>query len=276
MIKFVIRDDDTSFFTKPEELKNAYSNIRKICPISLAVIPFDVPTYNRGDWNTFRQNYEPKSIKENNKLAEYIIENKVHYHIMLHGYYHIYKKESDKFIPEFKYIKFDDATDKIDHGKKLLEELFNQKITEFVPPSNYLNIDGARAININKLLLLGSLSRAELAKDYFNIPSMFKRKLSKNIFKVNKFKSHKELRCHSLTPLCNMNELYKLIDKCNEYNGTFVLATHYWELDKVNKFNGKTLKENLIEIINYVIDNYEVEFIKACNIKGGYHEGCIL
>ena len=37
---FCIRDDDTSFFTSPDELELAYGEIMKHGPVSLAIIPF--------------------------------------------------------------------------------------------------------------------------------------------------------------------------------------------------------------------------------------------
>ena len=37
---FCIRDDDTSFFTSPEELERVYGQISQLGPVSLAVVPF--------------------------------------------------------------------------------------------------------------------------------------------------------------------------------------------------------------------------------------------
>lgn len=41
---FAIRDDDTSYFTKPEDLEKAYDYIQS-GPISLSVVPFTVPIH---------------------------------------------------------------------------------------------------------------------------------------------------------------------------------------------------------------------------------------
>ena len=41
-----IRDDDTSFFTKPQELEEAYDFITEGC-ISLSVVPFSVPYHKQ-------------------------------------------------------------------------------------------------------------------------------------------------------------------------------------------------------------------------------------
>ena len=39
-LRFCIRDDDTNFFTQPEELERAYGRITQLGPVSLAVVPF--------------------------------------------------------------------------------------------------------------------------------------------------------------------------------------------------------------------------------------------
>ena len=49
---FAIRDDDTSFFTSPEELDSVYSNYWGKVPISLAVVPFSVPEHRGRSFNS--------------------------------------------------------------------------------------------------------------------------------------------------------------------------------------------------------------------------------
>lgn len=46
-MKFAIRDDDTSFFTRPEELLSAYDFVAE-GPISLSVVPRTVPHHEKG------------------------------------------------------------------------------------------------------------------------------------------------------------------------------------------------------------------------------------
>ena len=43
---FAIRDDDTSFFTKPQELEAAYDFITEGC-VSLSAVPFSVPYHKQ-------------------------------------------------------------------------------------------------------------------------------------------------------------------------------------------------------------------------------------
>ena len=46
-MKFAIRDDDTSCFTKPEDLEMAYDFI-KTGAVSLSVVPYAVPHHEKG------------------------------------------------------------------------------------------------------------------------------------------------------------------------------------------------------------------------------------
>ena len=49
-MKFAIRDDDVSFFTKPIELESLYKNLwEKNIPVSFAVIPIAVKSHYCGD-----------------------------------------------------------------------------------------------------------------------------------------------------------------------------------------------------------------------------------
>ena len=41
---FAICDDDTNYFTKPQDLIDNYDEVWSICPISLSVVPFHTCT----------------------------------------------------------------------------------------------------------------------------------------------------------------------------------------------------------------------------------------
>ena len=47
-MKFAIRDDDTSFFTRPEQLLRVYEGIWDRVPVSLSVVPFHGRTHTEG------------------------------------------------------------------------------------------------------------------------------------------------------------------------------------------------------------------------------------
>ena len=56
---FIIRDDDLSYWTKPEAIEIVYKPLfdRKI-KISFATIPFAVQMFNAGNFDTFYQDFQ--------------------------------------------------------------------------------------------------------------------------------------------------------------------------------------------------------------------------
>ena len=92
-MKFAIRDDDTSFFTKPEELEKAYDFVQN-GPVSLSVVPYTVPIhrddvfpYGRGNAALPHVSYP---LSGNTVLVDYLREavKTGKYDILLHGYSH--------------------------------------------------------------------------------------------------------------------------------------------------------------------------------------------
>src|SRR5215831_3831727 len=87
---FCIRDDDTSFFTTPEELDWAYGEISCLGPISLAIIPFCRAGPSQGIPEKCRRQWSIHPLHENQPLVDYlrarIAEGR--FEAMLHGYYH--------------------------------------------------------------------------------------------------------------------------------------------------------------------------------------------
>ena len=61
--KIGIRDDDTNFYTHPDELIFAYGEVWNECPVTLAVIPFI-----KGNWN-----YWVHEIEKNNGAIDWEI-----------------------------------------------------------------------------------------------------------------------------------------------------------------------------------------------------------
>src|SRR3954453_22812476 len=89
-MEFCIRDDDTSFFTSPDDLEGVYGEISRVGPVSLAVVPFHragtsgcVPERSRLRWTVH-------PLHENRELVEYlrIGISKGRFEIMLHGSHH--------------------------------------------------------------------------------------------------------------------------------------------------------------------------------------------
>jgi hypothetical protein len=64
-VLFCIRDDDTSYFTSPDELERAYGQVTKYGPVSLAIIPFCRAGTSRGIPETYRGRWSIHPLHEN-------------------------------------------------------------------------------------------------------------------------------------------------------------------------------------------------------------------
>ena len=89
-MQFCIRDDDTSFFTSPEQLEQAYGELSQWGPISLAVVPFHRAGTSKGVPEKYRGRWSVHPLHENRSLVEYLRGGIAagRYEVMLHGYYH--------------------------------------------------------------------------------------------------------------------------------------------------------------------------------------------
>jgi len=142
-----IRDDDTCYFTRPEQLESVYEEYWDICPITLSVIPFiDVRHEAKPPVVLVPSEYQGQAkqypIGENKELMSFLrnLLSQGRIGISLHGYSH--RKENGK--PEF--VSSKNLHKKVVKGKEYLEKLFDHKITTFVPSNNSLSRMGAKAV----------------------------------------------------------------------------------------------------------------------------------
>jgi hypothetical protein len=89
-VYFRVRDDDTSFFTTPDELECAYGEATQWGPVSLAVIPYCRAGLSKGVPGKFRGRWSTHPLHENGALVRYLRAgvSEGRFEIMLHGYYH--------------------------------------------------------------------------------------------------------------------------------------------------------------------------------------------
>ncbi len=93
-MNFAIRADDISFWTKPEELEKVYMKIWAVgIPISIAVIPFAVRSYNLGDRQRLYQEEAQRPVGDNKTLLDFLTEKirESRISMLLHGFSHQYK-----------------------------------------------------------------------------------------------------------------------------------------------------------------------------------------
>jgi len=252
-MKFAIRDDDTNFFTKPEELENAFNKLWSKCPISLAIVPFHACTKTNQIPQKYWSGNKVFPIDKNNDLIKLLKqklkEEKID--ILLHGYNH--KIEPDGF--EFELIK--DPYEKIIEGKNYLEELFDVKISVFVPPNNSISNKSVKALRRIGLNISG------IPSVQFPHVAWWQEAFFEYLFNhVSPYKIHcfknKELYYHYLTPKNIQNVLSELYFS-KKFNGSFCLATHYWELknDYKSTFN---------KFMNVVLKDKNVKFYKLSKL----------
>lgn len=261
MKSLIIRDDDLSYWTKPEDIEKVYKPLfDKKIKISFATIPFAVQMFNAGNFDTFYQDENSSTpMGQNKNIVEYI-KDKIEQglvEIMLHGYNHLYSFESQgiiktatyenleqsriniKFIGEYNYQNYQTLCKKTKEGKEYLEDLFQVKIKNFVPPSNQIGKDGIKAIVNNNLNLSGLIGRKynrEITlKGMWTYLDRIKFSLQNRGItypKISHYGKHKELTGYALTPITNWEKYHQQLNYCIKNNLPFQVATHYWELDE--------------------------------------------
>lgn len=228
-MNFAIRDDDVSYFTRPEDLENIYENIWVKCPVSLSVIPLQASTKNKVIPQKYWATDKTFPIGENKQLVEFlkekIKEKKIS--IMLHGYSHKDYENGHEFETGY------DLEGKAREGKKYLEKIFDIEIKTFVPPHNALSKKGLQAVIKNKMNIVAPI---QLQMNPTGIKNFIRAKafraLSGQLYPyIIDFGNYRQLLFHSLTPGILFERLKKDFDFVRKKNGNFVLATHHWEFN---------------------------------------------
>lgn len=168
-----VRDDDTNYFTKPDELIRAYGDYLGTIPITLACTPF-VSSHSfimdALDGDRTRQYEKLKSIEErmsasciaemnrlyplgeNKNLTELLrsLVKKEKLEIGLHGYSHRFYPDGAEF--EGNHVNLFNVRD----GKRYLEELLACEVDFFIPPSNKIDVRGLSFLRRSNVKLLTS------------------------------------------------------------------------------------------------------------------------
>jgi len=234
---FCIRDDDTSFFTSPDDLEHAYGEISRWGPVSLAVVPFHRAGTSKSVPERFRACWSVHPLHENPALVDYLRRgiSDGRFEIMLHGYHH--DEGNDR--PEF--LNGKDLARKVISGREYLEDLLGTPVRVFVPPHNAIGREGLRAIVRAKLHLgcvagvragWSPLSRATW-KNWLKL-RQWERSGGCGIPWVLNLDDHREIAGNPITPLSSPENNKKNFDAALRLEGVFCAATHYWELTAPN------------------------------------------
>jgi len=231
-VYFCIRDDDTSFFTSPDELESAYGEIMKHGPVSLAIIPFCKAGTSKGVPEKYRRQWSVNPLHKNSALVEWLRDRIAQGRIepMLHGYHH---DEEDRL---FEFVNGDRLAERVRDGRKYLENLLGSAIRVFVAPRNGIDREGLKAIANEGLHLAGvagirtgwpPLSRRSWVT-WWRIRK-WKSQGGQGIPWVLNLEDHREIAGNAVTPTSILQENEARYESARRLGGVFCAATHYWE-----------------------------------------------
>lgn len=265
-----IRDDDTCFFTKPEQLSSVYNDYWHICPITLSVIPFiDGSVVSMPPVILIPKKYKSEAkrypVGKNEELIHFLRDliKKGYIGISLHGYSH--KKIDDK--PEF--ITSSNLKEKVKVGKAYLEKLLNYKIRVFAPPSNSISIAAVKAVIEARMNIISAYGfypweRPLTYKSLVNFGKLFshylKHKRNHPYPYILDFKTHKEFACVGLGRRSTLDQIKNSFHFLRSKGANMCIATHYTTLYFISE-----TRKIFHDFVNYVLSNYskEVQFATA-------------
>jgi hypothetical protein len=233
-VYFCIRDDDTSFFTSPDELEQAYGEISLSGPVSLAIIPFCRAGSSRALPSTHRLRWSIHPLHENAALVAYLRERirDGRFEAMLHGYHH----DEPDGVAEFAGTR--DLRRRVAVGRRYLEEVLGTPIRVFVPPHNAIGRQGMQAIVAEGLHLAGtggvraawSLGSRRTWTTWLRL-RRWRNRGGLGIPWVLDLGDHQELPGVAVTPASVLHENQAILDGALANGSVFCAATHYWELN---------------------------------------------
>lgn len=242
-MKFALRDDDTSFFTRPEQLERVYGAYWDRLPISLAIVPCHAATRSKAIpeqyWDESSQQEFPLADNGDLVACLRVLLAAGRVAPMLHGYSH-------KNYPDgFEFQVGPDLPGRLRRGRRELERVLGAPIRTFVPPHNALSRRGLEAVEAEGLDVLGSFLSFRPSQKPWGWRTLINYLLL-NLFRLRarrgrqarlvypyplRYKNHAEFGCHALLPWTTADDLLAGFEQARRFGGDFCLATHYWEID---------------------------------------------
>lgn len=238
---FCIRDDDTSYFTSPDELERAYGDVTQHGPVSLAVIPYCRAGNSKWVPEPFRNRWSVHALHENEALVSYLRAGICagRFEIMLHGYYH------DEPQGHAEFLTGHELALRMADGRKYLEDLLGTTIRVFVPPHNTIGRQGLHAIASHGLHL-GCLAGVRSGWPLLSCTTWrlwlklrrWRKKGAVGIPWVLDLGDHHEIAGNPVTPTSRLERNQRAFESAMRMRGVFCAATHYWELETVSLHAG--------------------------------------
>lgn len=241
-MQFCIRDDDTSFFTSPDQLEEAYGEATRYGPVSLSVVPYHRAGTSKAVPEKYRGRWTIHPFHKNEALVRYLGDAvaRGRFEIMLHGYYHDVPDGRPEFLGD------DDLTRRVAEGRKYIESVLGTKVRVFVPPRNAIRGQGLRAVARSSLHLGGTagvragwpLASIRTWRLWLRLRS-WRRQGNLGIPWVLDLGDHREIPGTPFTPVARFADNQALFASAAKLNGMFCAATHYWELGAPSRHRGE-------------------------------------
>lgn len=285
-MRFAIRDDDTNYYTQPEDLQRCYGDIWNDFAPTLSLISKVKGNWlywvhqiykdkHQTDWTAWTNDNTIYPIENNAALVQFmkekIAEGKLD--ISFHAKHHRNEDPelpvgmSNNYVRGAEYFTTRDLSQDIKTEISHLNKIFNASISVFTPPQNLLSELGYKAVLDAGLNLCGG--GIPFYKKEKNIPGIINivKQLTFKIInresdypKVLKFANHNEIAYHyPLQPTTRLDSLIYDFEMVRKHDGDFVLSTHYVEFDYPMVYDETiTMKKILMDFLDY-ISKYKVE-----------------
>jgi hypothetical protein len=271
-MRLAIRDDDTNYFTQPEQLERVYGAVWDICPVSLSVVPFQACTRSGAIPQEYWRGDGIFPIGENKALVGYL-RGKIaagQVSVNQHGYTH------QDYLDGYEFEAGADLSRKVREGKRYLEDLFGVAVNTFVPPHNALSKRGWKAVLQSYRWLLGPLPQRPSKRPWHarNVVNFLRWRWfcwrrtghwgpTVAYPFVLDYGRYSEFICTTLTPLVSLARLQAGFAAAREAGGSFCLATHYWEFDAMQEYEPIKMGEVFDRFWSYVQEFDGIEFCAA-------------
>lgn len=234
-MKFAIRDDDTCFFTAPEELLEAYGFVAQ-GPVSLSIVPSAVPYHKKGASPFGPHENREYPLTDAPELVAWLKEAVADGRVdpMLHGWSHAYLQADGDWLPEMLWKDKDRLLRELTAGKQMLEQVLAHPVTVFVAPSNGIGRKGISVLEALDLQYCGIIQHGDRQVTPAYLRNYVKRWSFRALHGlpyggVLDYGTHRELYAYTLDRYDRLKKAYQL---CKARNWPFVVYTHYWSLLK--------------------------------------------
>jgi predicted deacetylase len=265
-MKVAIRDDDTSYFTRPERLEHVYRGVWDRLPICLATVPFAIGYERPGIPAEHWHSGESFALDRNTELAAFLrqqIESR-RVTTALHGFTH------QDYPDGFEFQAAPDPDRRVRDGLHYLRGTLGAPVSIFVPPHNALSKRGLAAVSAAGLNLLGSFLSfrpsmrpwdLRTAGNWWRVRQYRAQRgltrADRMVYPfVLRYRRHAEFGCHSLIPGTTADELIRGFEEARRAGGDFCIATHYWEVSDA-------MRDVLLRVLDHAAGCAGVRFTSA-------------